>query len=151
MAERAAIEAKIFATEEKLAKAETENDRDMIKVYGNLLSEQTKTLNILLAGSGNLNPMSLFFMSIVYAFSQKLSYISQSNNIDITRTCYLSMNYLLARALRLLCVESYVLMCPFYYSNYQSTLFCVESLIKFLAHNDVCVRRFIVPYFLTLP
>ena len=105
----------------------------------------------LLAGSGNLNPMSLFFMSIVYAFSQKLSYISQSNNIDITRTCYLSMNYLLARALRLLCVESYVLMCPFYYSNYQSILFCVESLIKFLAHNDVCVCRFIVPYFLTLP
>ena len=74
MTERAAIEAKIFATEEKLAKAETENDRDMIKVYGNLLteqtkllSEQTKTLNIRLAGSGNLNPMSLFFMSIVYA------------------------------------------------------------------------------------
>ena len=109
MAERAASEAKIFATEEKLAKAETENDRDMIKVYGNLLSEQTKTLNFLLAGSGNLNPMSLFFMSIVYAFSQKLSYISQSNNIDITLTCYPSMNFLLAQALHLLCVESYVL------------------------------------------
>ena len=67
MTERAAIEAKIVATEDKLAKAETENDKDMIKVYGNLLSEQTKTLNFLLAESGNLNPMSLFFMSIVYA------------------------------------------------------------------------------------
>ena len=73
MAERAASEAKIIATEKKLEKAETEDDRDMIMMYGNLLSEQTKTLNFLLAGLGNLNPMSLFFMSIVYAFSQKLS------------------------------------------------------------------------------
>ena len=67
MTERAAIEAKIFANEAKLTKAETENDKDMIKLYVNLLTEQTKTLNLLLAGSGNLNPMSLFFMSIVYA------------------------------------------------------------------------------------
>ena len=67
MTERAAIEAKIFATEADLASAKNENDRDMIKMYGNLLTEQTKTLNLLLAGSGNLNPMSLFFMSIVYA------------------------------------------------------------------------------------
>ena len=74
MTERAAIDADILATKAKLTKAETENDKDMIKVYVNLLTEQTKllsehtkTLNIRLAGSGNLNPMSLFFMSIVYA------------------------------------------------------------------------------------
>ena len=67
MTERAAIDADILATKAKLTKAETENDKDMIKVYVNLLTEQTKTLNLLLAGSGNLNPMSLFFMSIVYA------------------------------------------------------------------------------------
>jgi uncharacterized protein YwgA len=67
MTERAAIEAKISATEADLALAKTENDKDMIKLYVNLLTEQTKTLNIRLAGSGNLNPMSLFFMSIVYA------------------------------------------------------------------------------------
>ena len=72
MTERAAIMAKISATEAKLASAETENDKDMIKLYVNLLTEQTKllsehtkTLNIRLAGSGN--SMSLFFMSIVYA------------------------------------------------------------------------------------
>jgi hypothetical protein len=65
-----------------------------------------------------------------------------------TLTCYLSMNYLLAQALHLLCVESYVLMCPFYYSNYQSILFCVESVIKFLSHNDVCVCLSIVLYLL---
>ena len=46
------------------------------------------------------------------------------------------------------CVESYVLMCPFYYSNYQSILFCVESVIKFLSHNDVCVCLSIVLYLL---
>ena len=63
----------------------------------------------------------------------------------ITLTCYLSMN---AQALHLLCVESYVLMCPFYYSNYQSILLCVESVIKFLSHNDVCVCLSIVLYLL---
>ena len=40
-------------------------------------------------------------------------------------------SYLLAQALHLLCVESYVLISPFNYSNYQSILFCVESVIKF--------------------
>ena len=45
------------------------------------------------------------------AFSQ---HISHSNNIDlITLTCYLSMNYLLAQAHHLLCVESFVLMSSF--------------------------------------
>ena len=58
------------------------------------------------------------------------------------------MNYLLAQALHLLCVESYVLMCPFDYSNYQSILFCVESVIKFQSHNDVCVCLSIVLYLL---
>jgi hypothetical protein len=38
MTERAAIEAKISATEAKLASAETENDKDMIKVYGNVFT-----------------------------------------------------------------------------------------------------------------
>jgi hypothetical protein len=41
----------------------------------------------------------------------------------------LSMNHLLAQALHplqdLLCVESYVFMSPFHYSNYQAILFCV--------------------------
>ena len=58
------------------------------------------------------------------------------------------MNYLLAQALHLLCVESYVLMCPFNYFNYQSILFCVECVIKFLSHNDVCVCVSIVLYLL---
>jgi hypothetical protein len=40
-------------------------------------------------------------------------------------------------------------MCPFYYSNYQSILFCVESLIKFQSYNDVCVCLSIVLYLLT--
>ena len=59
------------------------------------------------------------------------------------------MNYLLAQALHLLCVESYVFMCPFYHSNYQSILFCVECVIKFLSHNDACVCLSIVLYLLT--
>jgi hypothetical protein len=58
------------------------------------------------------------------------------------------MNYLLAQALHLLCVESYDFMCPFYYSNYQSILLCVESVIKFLSHNDVCVCLSIVLHLL---
>ena len=74
------------------------------------------------------------------------------SNYDLLRwiLCLItpSMNYLLAQALHLLCVESYVLMCPFYYSNYQSILFCVESVIKFLSHNDVCVCLSIVLYLL---
>ena len=47
----------------------------------------------------------------------------------------------------LLCVESYVLMCPFYYSNYQSILFCVQSVIKFQSHNDVHCSVFAYPPF----
>ena len=70
----------------------------------------------------------------------------------ITLTCYLSMKHFTCCAspavLHLLCVESYVLMCPFYYSNYQSILFCVQSVIKFLSHNDVCVCLSIVLYLL---
>ena len=58
------------------------------------------------------------------------------------------MNYLLAQALHLLCVESYVVMSPFYYSNYQSILFCVGTLIKFVSNNDVCVCLSIVLYLL---
>ena len=50
----------------------------------------------------------------------------------------------------LLCIESYVVMSPFYYSNYQSILFCVECVIKFLSHNDVCVCLSIVLYALVL-
>jgi hypothetical protein len=64
------------------------------------------------------------------------------------------MNYLLAQALHLLqdllCVESYVFMSPFYYSDYQSTLFCVGTLMKFVSHNDVCVCLSIVLYLLIL-
>ena len=50
----------------------------------------------------------------------------------------------------LLCVESYVFMCPFYYSNYQSVLFCVESVTKFPSHNDVCVCLSTLLYLLLL-
>jgi hypothetical protein len=68
MTERAAIEAKISATEAKLASAENDRNEALIVAYSNILTEQQKEKNIiLLAGSGNLNPMSLFFMSIVYA------------------------------------------------------------------------------------
>ena len=50
--------------------------------------------------------------------------------------------------LHLLCFTCCALnpMCPFYYSNYQSILFCVQSVIKFLSHNDVCVCLSIVLY-----
>ena len=67
MTERAAIDADILATKADLALAKNDRNEALILMYGNLLTEQTKTLNFLLAGSGNLNPMSLFFMSIVYA------------------------------------------------------------------------------------
>ena len=72
----------------------------------------------------------------------------------VTLTCYLSMNHLLAQALHLLqdllCIESYVFMSPFYCPNYQSILFCVGTVIKFLSHNDVCVCLSIVLYLLIL-
>ena len=67
-----------------------------------------------------------------------------SNNLPI--------NYSLAQTLHLLqdllCIESYVFMSPFYCSNYQSILFCVGTVIKFLSHNDVYVCLSIVLYLL---
>ena len=54
MSELEAIKADIKATKADLASAKTAGDKDLILMYGNTLTEQQKTLNILLAGSGNL-------------------------------------------------------------------------------------------------
>ena len=67
MTERAAIEADILVTKADLASAKLSGDKKLILMYGKLLTEQQQEKNLLLAGAGNLNPMSLFFMSIVYA------------------------------------------------------------------------------------
>jgi hypothetical protein len=83
----------------------------------------------------------------VYAGSPRTSFLffpPYNNILTLCFTCRAS-----PAVLHLLCVESYVLMCPFYYSNYQSILFCVESVIKFQSHNDVCVCLSIVLYLLT--
>ena len=54
MTERAAIEADILATKDKLLKAETDRNEALILMYGKLLTEQQQEKNILLAGAGNL-------------------------------------------------------------------------------------------------
>ena len=52
--ELAEIRDKIAATELKLASAEVDGKDSLIVVYVNRLTEQQKTLNILLTGAGNL-------------------------------------------------------------------------------------------------
>jgi hypothetical protein len=52
--ELAEIRAKIVTTEGKLASAEDAGDKELIVAYSNTLTEQQKTLNILLAGAGDL-------------------------------------------------------------------------------------------------
>ena len=54
MSELEAIKADIKATKTKLAAAENAGKDELILAYSNTLTEQQKTLNILLAGSGNL-------------------------------------------------------------------------------------------------
>jgi hypothetical protein len=49
-----AIEAKIMATEEKLAKAEAAGDRDLTVAYLNYLTELQKEKSLLSTGTGNL-------------------------------------------------------------------------------------------------
>ena len=53
MAELVEIKADIKITKEKLTQAEKDKDRDMILAYANLLSDQQKKENILLAGAGD--------------------------------------------------------------------------------------------------
>ena len=52
--ELAEIRADIVATKAKLASAEDARNEPLILMYGNTLTEQQKTLNILLTGAGNL-------------------------------------------------------------------------------------------------
>ena len=54
MPELSAIEADISATKVKLASAEHAGDKELILMYGKLLTEQQQEENILLAGAGNL-------------------------------------------------------------------------------------------------
>jgi hypothetical protein len=49
----AANEAKILVTEEKLAKAETAGDRDLMILYGNILTELLKEKNLMSTGTGD--------------------------------------------------------------------------------------------------
>jgi heterodisulfide reductase subunit A-like polyferredoxin len=52
--ELAEIRDDIKATKGKLASAEDAGDKELIVAYSNTLTEQQKTLNILLAGAGDL-------------------------------------------------------------------------------------------------
>ena len=52
--ELAEIRADIVATKAKLASAEVDGKDSLIVAYSNTLTEQQKTLNILLTGAGNL-------------------------------------------------------------------------------------------------
>jgi hypothetical protein len=52
--ELAEIRAKIVTTEGKLASAEDAGDKELILMYGNILTELHKKENILMAGAGDL-------------------------------------------------------------------------------------------------
>ena len=52
MDELAEIKADILVTKADLASAKNDRDRDLIVAYSNILTEQQKEKNILLAGAG---------------------------------------------------------------------------------------------------
>lgn len=54
MSEIEAIKAAIVTTKADLASAKAAKDKELIFEYSNILTEQLKKENILLAGSGNL-------------------------------------------------------------------------------------------------
>ena len=115
------------------------------------IAEVLAELRGLLTGKGTLSATEEIYQNILQAeliSLQDIRRLVEVNKGEQLMWYALSINYLLAQALHLLCVESYVFMCPFYYSNYQSILLCVESVIKFLSHNDVCVCLSIVLYLL---
>ena len=93
MDELADIRAKILVTEADLASAKNDRDRELIVAYSNILTEQQKKENILLAGAGNLilyGCLCLFVTSPVYAYPLIMSlchdqiYIPHSYNPHLT-------------------------------------------------------------------
>jgi hypothetical protein len=99
MDELADIRAKILVTEGRIAAAEAAENVALIVAYSNILTEQQKKENILLAGAGNLilyGCLCLFVTSPVYAYPLIMSlchdqiYIPHSYNPHLTSYLILS-------------------------------------------------------------